>query len=56
MDGKKDLQQIVQEMLNLLNIKGLGFLQNGKDLKNGLAMPRKQEIFFCFNRYRKLQF
>ena len=56
MDGKKDLQQIVQEMLNLLNTKGLGFLQNGKDLKNGLAMPRKQEIFFCFNRYRKLQF
>lgn len=56
MDGKKDLQQIVQEILNLLNIKGLGFLQNGKDLKNGLAMPRKQEIFFCFNRYRKLQF
>ena len=35
--------------------KGLAGLSSGGYLPTDLAMPRRQEIFACFNRYRGLK-
>jgi hypothetical protein len=46
--------QIVDELTDILNKNGLNKICESSYLPSGLAMPRKQEIFACFNRYRKL--
>lgn len=51
-DGRKDLQKIVEELMHLLRTKGLEALSDGSYLNANLAMPRAQEVFACFNRYR----
>jgi predicted ABC-class ATPase len=53
-DGRKTLQEVVEELYTRLckfGFNGIG----GSMVGTNLAMPRKQEIFGCFNRYRKLQ-
>lgn len=54
MDGSKTIQQIVEELLLLIEKKGLTAILDCDYVKSNLAMPRKQEIFACLNRYRKL--
>ena len=54
MDGKKNVRQIVKELFDLMEKKGLSAILDSKYVKTNLAMPRKQEIFGCLNRYRKL--
>ena len=44
------LGSIVDALAQLLERKGLAGIC-GKDVPSGLAMPRIQEIFACFNRY-----
>ncbi len=51
-DGRRTLQQVVQELSKLVNSNGLDALAEGGYLSANLAMPRPQEIFACFNRYR----
>ena len=53
-DGKRDLCQIAEELLALINDKGLAAILDSGYVKSNLAMPRKQEIYAAFNRYRKL--
>lgn len=53
MDGKKSLQQIVKELLDVIEKKGLSHILDSDYVKSNLAMPRKEEIFACLNRYRK---
>lgn len=54
MDGQRSMVQIVDELTDILNKNGLNKICESSYLPSGLAMPRKQEIFACFNRYRKL--
>lgn len=51
-DGRRDLRKIVEELMHLIQTKGLEALADGSYLSANLAMPRAQEVFACFNRYR----
>lgn len=53
-DGKKTLRQIVDELIHIIEHKGLDAVLDCSYVKSGLAAPRKQEIFACLNRYRGL--
>ena len=53
-NGSYSMQEIVEKLLKLIEVKGLSAVIDGGYLPSGLAMPRKQEIFACFNRYRGL--
>ena len=54
-DGKSTLAEIAERLGDLLEEKGLSFLEEGSYLPVGLAMPRKQEILACLNRFRSLK-
>lgn len=54
MNGQRTMAQIVEELIGLIEAGNLKAVCEGSYLPAGLAMPRKQEIFACFNRYRKL--
>ena len=50
-DDKNDVKDVVKALEQILRTKGLaGICDKGK-VPSGLAMPRIQEIFACFNRY-----
>ena len=51
-DGRHTLTQIVDTLLKLVETKGLEALADDSYLSANLAMPRRQEVFACFNRYR----
>ncbi|MCI6552858.1 MAG: ABC-ATPase domain-containing protein [Lachnospiraceae bacterium] len=53
-NGKATVQEIVDRLMAMIEDKGLGAIVPGSYLPSGLALPRRQEIFACFNRYRKL--
>ena len=55
LDGQKTLREIAEEICRLLDTKGLAGLSDSSYLPADLAMPRRQEIFGCFNRYRGLR-
>ena len=54
MDGKKDLCTVADELMRMIETKGLSALLDSKYVKSNLAMPRKQEVMAAMNRYRKL--
>lgn len=51
-DGKRTLPEIVEFLVHALERNGLGFCSDGY-VSAGYAMPRRQEIYSCFNRYRR---
>lgn len=51
-EEKKTLQQLVTEIEQVLEQQGLSGICDGNYLPAGLAMPRKQEVFACLNRWR----
>lgn len=53
-DGKKNLKNVVEQLEQKLMTEGLAAVCESSYVPTGLAMPRKQEIFACINRYRKL--
>ncbi len=53
--GNLSMQETVEKLLNIIKTKGLSAIVDGGYLPSGLAIPRKQEILACFNRYRGLQ-
>ncbi|MCM1569415.1 MAG: ABC-ATPase domain-containing protein [Roseburia sp.] len=53
LDGKKTLAEAIDLLEAELERKGLGALFGRGEVAASLAMPRRQEIFACFNRYRK---
>lgn len=55
-DGKKTLQQTVEEIYQKIEKQGIGAVCGEGTLPAGLCVPRKQEIYACFNRYRGLRF
>lgn len=52
-DNKKNLSQIISLIEKKLAEKGLAGICSSSYTPCGLAMPRKQEIYSCFNRYRR---
>ena len=55
LDGRKTMTQLVDAICALMDQKGLAGLSSGGYLPTDLAMPRRQEIFACLNRYRGLK-
>lgn len=53
-DGRKTLTEIIEEITMLMENGGPEALFSGRRPEAGLAKPRKQEIFACFNRVRSL--
>ncbi len=53
-DGRKTLGQAIEALWIRLNQQGLKAICDGGYLPGNLAMPRKQEIYACLNRYRHL--
>ena len=52
-DGKHTLPEIVAYLDTQLHKQGLAFFSEGNYIPCGYAMPRIQEIYSCFNRYRR---
>lgn len=50
-DKNADIISIVKALENILTTKGLAGICDRENVPSGLAMPRVQEIFACFNRY-----
>lgn len=50
-EGKNDVGSVVKALDRLLKTKGLAGICDAGNVPSGLAMPRVQEIFACFNRY-----
>lgn len=53
-DGRKTLGQAIEELQKKLDVQGLKAICEENYLPGNLAMPRKQEIYACLNRYRSL--
>lgn len=53
-DGKKTLIQVVDILQKQMRDKGFAGICGDRNVFSGLAMPRRQEIFACLNRYRQL--
>ena len=57
-DGTQTLQQLIDRLYEKLEKEGFFALfakgRKERDLPGNLAMPRREELFACMNRYRKL--
>ena len=51
-DGKRSIADVVEYLQVKLEQEGMQFTAGRGTLSGGLAIPRKQEIYACFNRYR----
>ncbi|HBA62250.1 MAG TPA: isopentenyl-diphosphate delta-isomerase [Lachnospiraceae bacterium] len=54
MDGKRTLKEIVDLLERELSANGFAHICESRSIPGGLALPRRQEIFCCFNRLRGL--
>lgn len=54
MNGKRTLRETVDALFERIEQKGLSIILDSRYVKANLALPRKQEVFGCLNRYRKL--
>ncbi|MCM1245950.1 MAG: ABC-ATPase domain-containing protein [Roseburia sp.] len=53
-DGKKTLVQVVDILEKKMQENGFEGICGERNVFSGLAVPRRQEIFGCLNRYRKI--
>ena len=51
-DGKRTIAEIADDLEEKLVREGMQFTVGHGTLCGGYAIPRKQEIYACFNRYR----
>ena len=56
MNGAKSVPQLLDDLEHMIQTKGLASLFDREYVRSGLAMPRRQEMAACLNRYRKLYF
>lgn len=54
-DNKRTLGNAAEELWKILEQKGISAICEGSYVPGGFAMPRKQEIYACLNRYRALK-
>ena len=52
-DDHRTVADIIEILSGQLEQNGLSFLSEGSYISCGYAMPRLQEIYSCFNRYRR---
>ena len=52
-DGKRTLPEIVEFLQKNMTQNGLAFFADNHKISCGYAVPRSQEIYACFNRYRR---
>lgn len=55
LDGKKSVTEVVELVLRKIENDGLQSVCDGNYLPGNLALPRRQEVFACVNRYRGLK-
>lgn len=55
LNGRRTMRELVDAICDLMDRKGLAGLAGSSTLSTDLAMPRRQEIFACLNRYRGLR-
>lgn len=55
LDRKRSVQEVVGIIEDKIEKEGLASLNRGKSSIANMAVPRRQEIFACLNRYRGLQ-
>ena len=55
MDGHRSVSEIVDQIATELDQKGTEAICTGRFLPAGYAVPRKQEIAACINRYRQIR-
>ena len=55
LNGRKTIRELVEEIAGELEDKGFGAVCEGGAVPGNLALPRRQEIFAAFNRYRALK-
>lgn len=55
LNGRQTMRELVDSICDLMEKKGLAGLAASSYLPTDLAMPRRQEIFGCLNRYRGLK-
>lgn len=55
MNGRQRMDAIVEKLCCMIEEKGMASICENSYLSAAFAMPRKQEIFACFNRCRKLK-
>lgn len=54
-NGKNTMRQAADLLCKQMEKQGLESIYGGRYLPAGLAIPRKQELLACMNRYRKLK-
>lgn len=54
-NGTKNLIELVDQVQDVLTTDGFEKIQSGGALAGNLALPRRQEIFGCMNRWRELK-
>lgn len=54
-DGRKDLRAVVAALEKQILEKGMESLGGSTKSNADMALPRPQEIFACFNRFRGLK-
>ncbi|MCD8118977.1 MAG: ABC-ATPase domain-containing protein [Lachnospiraceae bacterium] len=54
MDGRYSADQIAGRICTILEREGIGGILGGRFVPAGYAVPRKQEIAACINRFRRL--
>ena len=52
-DGQRTIPEIVDYLQKQIQTRGLTAFADGSSLPCGYAVPRIQEIYSCFNRYRR---
>ncbi len=55
LDGTKSVKEVIDTVWKKVEKEGLSAVCDGNDLPGNLAIPRKEEVFFCLNRYRGLR-
>lgn len=55
LDGRKPLTTVVDELEKAIEKGGVEALGESRSSVSSMAVPRRQEIFACFNRYRGLK-
>lgn len=51
-DGKRTIAEVVELLQKKLDEDGMKFAADRGEISGGYAVPRKQELFACINRYR----
>lgn len=54
-DGKTEIKVLAERIWKIVNQKGLESLFENHNRISAAAMPRKQELFACLNRYRQIK-